>query len=305
MKTRDLTDLLLLGALWGASFLFMRMGALEFGAFALVFVRVAVAAAMLLPILALRGQMSVLREHGWPIAVVGVINSALPFLCFVLAAYVLSTGLMGIFNSIAPIWAALIAWWWLGDRPTASRTLGLAVGLAGAIGLAWSRVGLKEAAVAGVTPLIGIAACVGATVLYGIAANYTKRKLAGVPPMAVAAGSQASAAAVLLLPALWAWPAQMPSATAWAAAAALAVACTGWAYILYFRLIANAGATNAIAVTFLIPVFAMGWGWLVLGERPGWDMVAGAAVILLGTALTVGLLRLPATGPAAASGPRP
>jgi drug/metabolite transporter (DMT)-like permease len=300
MKTRDLTDLLLLGALWGASFLFMRMGALEFGAFALVFVRVAGAAMMLLPLLAWRGQMPALHVHWKPIAWVGIVNSALPFLLFMVAAYVLSAGLMGIFNSVAPIWGAVIAWWWLGDRPTASRAIGLAVGLAGAIGLAWSRAGFTSAAAGGVapalsaiTPMVGIAACVAATVLYGIAANYTKRRLAGVPPLAVAAGSQTSAAVVLLVPALWAWPVQMPSATAWAAAAALAIACTGLAYILYFRLIANAGPTNAIAVTFLIPAFAMLWGWLVLGERPGLDMFVGAGVILLGTALTIGLLKRP------------
>lgn len=292
MKPRDLAELLLLGALWGASFLFMRMGAVEFGPIALVFVRVAGAAAMLLPILVLQGQWPALRQHWRPIALVGVVNSALPFLCFAVAAYVLSAGLMGVFNATAPIWTALIAWWWLGDRPAAARAFGLAVGLAGAIGLAWSRAGFKEGTGV-VTPTLGIAACIAATVLYGIAANYSRRRLVGVPPMATAAGSQLSAALVLAGPALWAWPTQPVSAGAWGSAIALALLCTGLAYILYFRLIAHTGATNATTVTFLIPAFAMAWGWIVLAERPGWDMVGGTAAILLGTALTLGLLRWP------------
>jgi drug/metabolite transporter (DMT)-like permease len=301
MKRRDLAELVLLGALWGASFLFMRMAASEFGPFALVFVRVAGAAALLLPILALQGQWTALRAHWRPIAFIGVVNSALPFLCFALAADVLSAGLMGVFNATAPIWTALIAWAWLGERPAALRALGLAIGLAGAAGLALSRAGFGHAATGSVTPLLGVVACLAATVLYGIAANYSRKRLAGVPPMATAAGSQLSAALALALPAWWLWPAQPPGGAAWGSAIALALLCTGLAYILYFRLIANAGATNAVAVTFLIPVFAMGWGFVVLGERPSLDMLAGAAVILLGTALTLGLVGKPRQ-PAAAAG---
>ncbi len=292
MKPRDLTELLLLGAIWGASFLFMRMGALELGPLALVFVRVVGAAAMLLPILLWQGQWPAMRAHWRPIALVGIVNSALPFLCFAIAAQALTAGLMGIFNATAPIWTALIAWWWLGERPAAVRALGLAIGLAGAIGLAWSRAGVK-AEDSAITPLMGTAACIAATVLYGISANFSRRRLVGVPPMATAAGSQLSAAAVLLVPALWAWPAQPVSAAAWGSAIALALLCTGVAYVLYFRLIAHAGATHAVTVTFLIPAFAMLWGWLALAERPAWDMWLGAAVILLGTALTIGLVRWP------------
>lgn len=288
MKRRDLAELLGLGAIWGASFLFMRLGAVEFGAVALVFLRVAGAAMLLLPLLALQGQWPALRAHWRPIALVGVVNSALPFLCFAVAAYVLSAGLMGVFNATAPIWTALIAWAWLGERPAALRSLGLALGLAGAIGLAWSRAEVK-AGIAGVTPAVGIAACIAATVLYGIGANYSRRRLAGVPPMATAAGSQLSATLVLAVPAWWAWPAAAPTAAAWGSAAALSLVCTGLAYILYFRLIAHTGATNAMTVTFLIPPFAMAWGWFVLGERPAPDMLAGAAVILVGTALAVGM----------------
>ena len=299
MKPRDRFELLLLGALWGASFLFMRLGAADFGALALSFLRVAGASLLLLPLLAWRGEVPVLRQHWRAIAVVGVINSALPFVLFALAALVLGTGLMAVFNATAPIWGAFFAWVWLGERLDRGRLLGLAIGVAGVVGLAWGKAGFKVGE-GGMSPALGIAACVAATVLYGLAANYTRKRLTGVAPMALAAGSQLSATAVLLLPALWAWPAVAPSAMAWGAALLLSLLCTGLAYVLYFRLIAHAGATNAISVTFLIPGFAMWWGWLIMDESPTPAMLLGCAVILLGTALATGLLKLPTCAAAAA-----
>jgi drug/metabolite transporter (DMT)-like permease len=291
---RDLAELLLLGALWGASFLFMRLGAADFGPLALVFVRVAGAAAMLLPILLVRGEGPALRQHWRAIAVVGIVNSALPFLLYTMAALVLTAALMAVFNATAPIWGALVARLWLGDKLGPSRALGLAIGVAGVVGLSWGKADFKPG-LQGVSPALGIAACLGASVLYGIGANVSRRYLAGVPPMAVAAGSQLSAALLLLVPAALAWPTIAPDAAAWASAGTLALACTGLAYVLYFRLIAHAGAANAISVTFLIPAFAMLWGWLFLAERPTLGMLLGCAVILLGTALSTGFLRWPSS----------
>ena len=137
------------------------------------------------------------------------------------------------------------------------------------------------------------AACLLATVLYGFSGNFTKRYLQGVPSMALAAGSQLSATALLLPLGAWAWPAQLPSAGAWAAALALALLCTGVAYILYFRLIARLGASTAMSVTFLIPAFAVFWGAVFLAEPVTGTMVIACGVILLGTALVTGLLRWP------------
>ena len=121
MRGRDLADLLLLAALWGASFLFMRVSAAEFGPLALAFVRVAGASMLLLPLLWWRGQGAALPRHWRALLVVGLVNSALPFALYALAALVLSTGLMSIFNATSPLWGALIAWIWLHDRPTAAR----------------------------------------------------------------------------------------------------------------------------------------------------------------------------------------
>ncbi len=289
MKRSDLAQLVLLAALWGASFLLMRVGAADFGPVALSFVRVAVAGLVLLPVLAWQGQVAALRRHWRPILLVGLVNSALPFVAFSVAALVLSAGLSAIFNATAPLWAAVIGHLWLKNRLVPKRWLGLAIGFAGVLGLAFGKASLQPGT-HGVSPAVGVAACLGATVLYGFAANYTQRRLTGVPPMAVATGSQLGAA-LWLAPAAWLfWPATLPAPLAWAGAAALAVLCTGVAYVLYFRLIASAGPTNAIAVTFLVPVFAMLWGAVFLGEVPTAAMLAGCVVILLGTALATGLL---------------
>ena len=285
MRPMDIGELVALAAIWGASFLFMRLGAGEFGPVALAAVRVGGAALVLLPLLAWRGQFAELRRHWRALLIVGLTNSALPFLGFSYAALSISAGLSSIFNASTPLWGAVIAWLWLRDRPTLPRMAGLAIGFAGVLGLAWEKASFKPGGSGW-----AIVACLAAALCYGLAASYTKKKLQGVPPMAVAAGSQLSAALLLALPALWWWPAQMPSARAWAMVALLAVLCTGLAYLMYFRLIAHVGASNAIAVTFLIPAFAVLWGWLFLAEPLTGAMAAGCVVILIGTALATGVI---------------
>lgn len=292
MTRRDLVDLLLLGAIWGASFLFMRLGAAEFGPVALAFVRVAGAAALLVPLMLLRRQGAAWRTHGAAIAGVGVVNSALPFVLYAVAALALTTALMSVFNATVSIWAALIAWLWLKERLDPLRWLGLAIGVVGVVGLSWGKADFRPGE-HGVSAAAGVAACLAATWLYGLGANVSRRRLQGVPPLAVAAGSQAAAALALAVPGLWLWPAKPPGATAWAAALALALLCTGLAYILYFRLLARTSAASATSVTFLIPPFALLWGYVALGEVPTGAMLAGCAVILLGTAMATGLLRRP------------
>jgi drug/metabolite transporter (DMT)-like permease len=135
-----------------------------------------------------------------------------------------------------------------------------------------------------------------ATAMYGFSANYTRRHLGGLPSMALAAGSQLSASLVLLPWMIWRWPSAAPSGGAWAAVIALAVFCTGLAYVLFFRLIARLGAAQAMSVTFLIPAFAVAWGALFLGETIQLTMVLACGVILLGTGLVTGLLAWPRAG---------
>lgn len=292
MKQRDFLEMLALAAVWGASFLFMRLGAAEFGPVTLAALRVAGTSAFLVPLLALRGEWPALRAHWKPILLVGLTNSAIPFLCFAYAALSITAGLSSIFNATTPLWGALIAWIWLKNSITPWRVLGLFIGFAGVLGLAWDKASFKAGA-EGLSSGWAIIACMVAALLYGFSANYTKKRLTGVPPMALATGSQLSASIALVVPGLWFWPAQVPGTTSWIAALSLALLCTGFAYVMYFRLIANVGPANAIAVTFLIPAFAVLWGALFLHEAITMPMVVGCVVILIGTALAIGLLRQP------------
>lgn len=290
MKPRDLFELISLAALWGASFLFMRIGAAQFGAVALAALRVAGAAAVLIPLLVYRQEFGALRRHWKPILILGVTNSVIPFLAFGYALLTISGGLSSIFNAASPLFAAVLARWWLNDRLTWSRFIGLLIGFAGVIGLVISKSGIGSGGADGST-LLAILACIAAASAYGFSANFTKRFLVGVPPMAVAAGSQLGATVVLAVPALLFWPDVTPDPAAWAGVAALAVFCTGLAYVIFFRLIANVGPANAITVTFLIPAFAVAWGAVFLGEQITSEMLIGCAVILFGTALAVGVLK--------------
>ena len=279
----------MLAAIWGASFLFMRLSIGEFGAWPLAALRVTGATLMLLPLLAWRAEAAALRRHWKPIAVVGMLGTALPFVLYGVAAKTLNVGVMSILNATTPMWGAIVAYAWFGDKLTPLRVAGLVIGFAGVLGLSWDSAGVNPGDAA-VHSWVAIGACLGASLGYGFVAAFAKKNLAAVPPMAVAAGSQLSATLLLVVPAAMTAPTTLPGSTSWLSAVALAVVCTGLAYVLYFRLIANLGATNATTVTFLIPMFAMFWGWLLLNEPVTVSMVVACVLILLGTGLSTGYL---------------
>lgn len=287
MKPKDLIELSLLAAIWGASFLFMRLGAHEFGPVPMATMRVLGASIFLLPLLTFRVGLAELRQHWRPLMVVGLLNGALPFALYAYAALSITAGLSSILNATTPLWGAMVAWVWLGQRLDFSRLCGLALGFAGVVFLAWDQASFKPGGSGW-----AILACLLATLCYGIVANFSKRYLNGLNPLTVATGSQVTASAMLLLPALFTWPERMPSGQAWLSVAMLAVLCSGVAYILYFRLMQRVGPTNTIAVTFLIPVFAVIWGYVFLAEAFTLHMAMGCAIVLLGTALAVGLIQL-------------
>ena len=290
MRSADVAELLALAALWGAAFLFLRMGAGAFGPVALIAVRVGGAALLLVPLVAWRGQWRAMARNAGPIFVVGMTNTALPFLGFAYAALSFTSGLSAILNASSPLFAALLGRALFAERLDRGRIAGIVIGFAGVLLVAWHGADVKT----GGSPWLACAACLGAACCYGWSPHYMRRRLQDVPPLAVAGGSQLAATLVTLPPALLLWPSTPLPAHAWATAAALAFGCTGIAYILYFRLVAHVGGSNAIAVTFLIPAFAIAWGWLFLDERVTATLVAGCGVILLGTALATGLLRAPA-----------
>jgi drug/metabolite transporter (DMT)-like permease len=284
-------DFVLLGAIWGSSFLFMRLGTVEFGAVPTAAVRVAIASAFLVPLLCWRGQAPVLRANWKKIFWIGIFNSGIPFICFSFALLSITTGLSAILNATVPLFGAVIAWIWLGERLSASRALGLATGFAGVAALAWDKASFKPDA-SGLTTGWAVLACLLATLCYGFSASATKRYLGGLPALATACGSQLGATVFLVLPAWWLWPQHTPSLQAWLALTALGVLCTALAYILYFRLIEEAGPSRALAVTFVVPVFAVIYGVAFLDESVTHWMLACGAVIVCGTALSTGLLGL-------------
>ncbi|WP_431273421.1 DMT family transporter [Variovorax ureilyticus] len=294
---RWLVDLLLLGALWGASFLFMRIGAAEFGALPTAAVRVAIATVFLLPLLVLRGQWSAFQQHWKPALGIGVLNSGMPFAFFAFALLTINSGLAAVLNATVPMFGALVAWAWFGDRPARSRIVGLVIGFIGVAMLAGRGAGFHSDANEGAARW-AIAACLAACICYAFAASLTRKHLMGVPALATATGSQIGATLALALPALWLWPAQMPSLRAWLALAAVGIACTGLAYILFFRLIEHAGPARALTVTFIVPVFAVFYGAVFLGEEITQWMLICAVVIVCGVALSTGLVKLGVEGTA-------
>ncbi|HEY1092613.1 MAG TPA: DMT family transporter, partial [Burkholderiaceae bacterium] len=205
MKLRDLLELLFLAAIWGGSFLFMRLAAPEFGAVTMAGLRVAGAALVLLPLLAHRQGLSELRANAGPLLVAGFFNCALPFILFSYAALSITAGLSSILNATTPMWGALVAWVWLSQRLSGLRILGLVIGFGGVAFLAWDKASFKDGGSG-----LALLACLAAALCYGIGANYVKRRLPQVGSLTVATGNVLGAALLLALPATLLAPAQMP-----------------------------------------------------------------------------------------------
>lgn len=284
---RDGVEMLALAALWGSVFLMIRLAVADFGVWSLAALRLGLGAICLLPVLLWRAQLrTALRSHWREISFIGVLNMALPALLFTFAAQHLTSGLIAILNSTSPLFAAAIGALWLHTALSRWQLAGLGLGFAGVVGLSLDGAGLR-----GEHAALGVAACLGAALCYGISVNYLHRHMKQVPSMAVIIGSLVVGTLLTLAPGVLNWPAADKSLQAWSAALFLGVAATSLGFVLYFRLIANIGATRAIAVTFLMPVFAMFWGWLFLAEPVNGAMLLCTLTIVSGTALSTGLLR--------------
>jgi drug/metabolite transporter (DMT)-like permease len=281
-------EFILLAAIWGASFLLMKLGAADFGPFLTAFLRVLLASLFLLPLLIWRGQFDALKRDYKKILFVGMLNSGIPFALFSFAVLHITTGLTSILNATVPLWGALVAWLWLSDKPAVLRLLGLIIGFAGVAALSWDQAMFKAGAA---SPSLAVLACLLATLCYGISASATKKYLTGIPPLASATGSQIGAALLLAIPGLMSIPEQAPTLSAWVAIGLLAFFCTAVAYVLFFRIIERTGPARAVAVTFLIPMFGVAYGAIFLSEQITWAMVMCGGVIILGTALSTGMLK--------------
>lgn len=284
MNRRDVIDFVLLSAIWGASFLFLRVGVPEFWPFALIGLRSGIAVLCLLPLALLREGKTQMLSHVRELTVVGIVNAVIPFTLIAYAATSLTAGFTALINATTPLWAGVVGLLWLNARLSRLQWAGLALGVVGMVVLTWGKVDFKPGGSG-----LGIVAGLIATLAYGFSTHYTKKKLSAVSPMGVATGSQTAGALIVLPFAVAFWPQTMPSAKAWIAAVLLAVLATAFALILYFRLIARLGGQKASTVTFLIPVFAIAWGAVFLGETVTLPMALGGAIVLAGTALTLGL----------------
>ena len=285
MRPVHLVQLLALSFVWGSAYLFMRASVPSFGAAPMIFLRMALGSALvLLPLTLWRFGPRPLREHWRELTLFGVLFTALPFLGLGYAALSISAGLLAILQSAAPLFAAIVARIWLGEPITGHRATGLAIGFAGVAILVWDRVGVREDA--GIAILLTLAV----TALWGVSSNYARTRLQAIDPVVLATGSIGIAAIVLAPLAALTWPEQAPAARAWAEVLFLGVAASGFGFLLYFGLLGSVGAVRATSVTFLNPVVAMGTAALYLGEAVTLRMAVGCAVILTGTALTLGLL---------------
>jgi drug/metabolite transporter (DMT)-like permease len=280
MSRRDLGLLVALSAIWGSSFLFIKVGVEELEPAVVVCGRLLVGALVLLPVALARGGLSGLRAMLVPIAVLGALNNALPYWLLSFAETRIDSGLAAVIQAAAPIFTVLLA---IridpSQRVTGLRLAGVGLGFVGVAVL----VGLQEGA-----ELLGAVAVVGTALCYAVSVLYAGRAIRSFSPLDVSIG-QLSVGALLTLPAaLVQWPAETPSAKVVGAVLVLGVLGTGVAYLLYFALIVRAGASRAILVTYLVPAFALVYGWLILGEAVTPSALAGLALILGGTALATG-----------------
>ena len=293
MRTQDLARLVALAAMWGASYLFMRYAAPSMGAVLLIEVRVALAGLALCAFVLARGG-----EVGWKrfwrqYLFVGAVGLALPFTLIAQAVTVIDASTAAILNALCPLFASIFAALWIRDPITPAKAAGIALCLAGtAVLVGWVPVAMSP------RELFAASLSVAAAAVYGYTIVYTKVKLRDAKPMATSAGTLLMAAATMLpfTPVTRDFSAIPPGA--WIAALGLAIVSTTFAFILYYRLIADIGPVKAITVTLLVPIFGMIWGIAFLGEPLTPGRIAGCAIILAGCSLILGLVRLPVRRPA-------
>jgi len=282
MTGADVARLVSLGALWGGSFAFMRVAVVGLGPLWLAVTRVTLAFLALYAFGRMRRDVPAFRAHWREYAVIGMINTALPFALFAWATQHVPAAVAAILNATSPFFGAIVAALWLRERITPVKVAGMALGFSGVVLLVgWQSRQLDDNA------LLAIAACLLASLCYGIASVYARTQLQGLPSFSVALYSQMTAAAMLALVLPFAPLPTSVSPLVISNVTALALASTAVAYLLYFRLIADLGPARALTVTFLIPLFGVFWGWLFLGERVGIDTLGACALILCGTWLAV------------------
>jgi drug/metabolite transporter (DMT)-like permease len=284
MGARDLGALILLGAFWGASFIFIRVAVPVWGPFVLMDLRVLLAAAALVLGAVAVGRLPKLRAHWGRFLVLGFLNAAVPFTLIAASEINLTASLAAILNSTTPLFTAVVAAVWIGEALTPRRIGGLLLGIVGvALVVGWTPVALSPVV------LLSVGASLAAALSYGFGGVYAKRAFSGLPPLSMAIGQQTGAGLLLLPPAAVSLSGEAPPFAVVLSVLALALLSTALAYLLYFRLITSVGPTSTLTVTFLVPVFGLLFGALLLNEPVGGGMLVGLGVILSSVALVTGL----------------
>ena len=280
MKILEIAGFLLIAALWGGSFLFMRIAAPTLGPIWLIEIRVLLAGLSLLPILIKLNLLKELRQHWKPLFIVGCLNSAIPFSLYGFASLFLPAGFTAILNATTPLFGVIIALFWLNENLTIQRITGLTLGFLGVFLLVGWQSFQGEFII-----LISMLAGILAALMYAIAAPYAKLKLSGVPALVITTGSLLSAA-LFLVPFLpFTIPPNYIKIEVIIAVICLALFSTSLAYILFYRLIHKVGSTRALTVAYLVPIFAMIWGAIFLKETITISMIFSCGLILLGTGI--------------------
>lgn len=287
MKKTDILLLTILSAIWGASFLFMRIASPEFGPVALICVRMTGAVSIVLPFLLSQKFRARVAAHALPLSLLGIMNHVIPFTLLAFATTRLEAGFTSLINATTPMFTAIAGAAFFATAISRSQVVGLAIAFCGVFILSFDKLSFTAGG-AGWAILAGL----GATFCYGISVNYSKRHLSGLSASEITVGSMLASTLILLVPGWWFWPEVQPSQEAWISAILLATVCTAIAFLLFFRVLASAGAIASSTVTFLVPVFAIGWGISLLGETLNLQLIIGMLVTLLGTAITLGLIRL-------------
>jgi len=280
MRRADAARLLALAAIWGAAYLFNRIAAPVIGPALTAELRTIIGGAALAAYFALIGFDPQWRRWARQYVIVGIVSTAVPFFLWAYAAQSAGAGLLSVLNATSPMWGALCAAVILGERLRAPQIVGLVVGAAGVAVV-------SQPAADAELHLPAIAAALAASFCYGLSATSIRRWANDVPSRGMAVGTQMTAG-VVLLPFIALWPpAAAPTPLVAASVLALGLVCGAVAFVLYFRLIADIGSTGALTVTYLIPVFGVLWGALFLGEAVTLWMLAGAALVILGTVLVL------------------
>jgi drug/metabolite transporter (DMT)-like permease len=280
VRRREVAALLTLAALWGGSFLAIRVAAPAFGPFGLIDSRVLLAAVVLLLVVALRRQRVSLRAHWRGYLLLGAVNAAAPFTLIAAAELQLTASLAAILNAVTPLFAALVGAVWLREALTPRKVGGFLLGLVGvALVVGWSSLPLTGATI------LAAGASVLAAFCYAVGGVLVKARFSAISPLTLAVGQQIGAGIELLPMATLQLPAAVPPPAAILAMLYLAVAGTAIAYLLYFHLVAQVGPSNTLSVTLLVPIFGVLWSELFLAEPIGASTLVGLAVVLAGVLL--------------------